>query len=101
MNQESDNIPEDIILKLKSDFKNQEDFNQAISFIEFVKQDELNVGWIQLSRAIILIANGNLKEIKSIIDSNYYGDPRDVIMQMMSLTENTNYYGQTPFKVSK
>jgi len=92
-------IPEDIILRLKQDLVNKEDFKESLRIINYVRQDVLNVDWAQLSRAIILIADGDINVMKKIIESNYYGDPRDVIMEMMSIPRNTSDHGITPFKI--
>lgn len=101
MNKRTSEIPEDIIQRLKHDFENKEEFEKAIGLINLVKQDTLNVGWLQLSRAIILIADGNLDKMRELIESDYHGDPRDVIMDMMGLPDNTNDHGMTPFKRTK
>lgn len=91
-------IPKDIILKLKQDFKNDNEYDEALKLILHIRQENLNVGWVQLSRSIILIADGNIRKLKQIIESGYYGDPRDVIMEMMQIPGNTNDHGLTPFE---
>ena len=101
MKEETKEIPKDIILRLKHDFDNEVEYQEALDMLNQVKHDVLNVGWIQLSRAIILIADGNINKMKEIIESGYDGDPRDVIMNMMGLPNNTNDHGMTPFVTNK
>jgi hypothetical protein len=94
-------IPKDIIAKLKHDFKSEKEQAQAIKIVQHIKNDTLNVGWIQLSRAVIILSAGDLEKMKAIVESNYYEDPRDVIMKMMALPNNTNNYGNTPFTIEQ
>lgn len=101
MKEAHNEIPEDIILRLNHDFDNEDELKEAHQMINHIRQGVLNVGWVQLSRAIILLSDGNINEMKKIIESNYYGDPRDVIMAMMSIPGNSNNHGMTPFKVKK
>lgn len=97
MKGETKDIPEDIILKIRNDFKGEKEIEQAMELIHHVRTDVLNVGWVQLSRAILLLAEGKVSEMRKIIDSRYYGDPRDVIMAMMAIPGNSNKYGLTEF----
>lgn len=96
--QSENEIPADIIAKLKKDYPKEEDYKQAMAVVNHIKEDVLNVGWEQLSRAIILIANGELSKMKEIVDRGYYGDPRDVIMAMMSIPGHENNHGSTPLE---
>ena len=90
-------IPEDILHQLRKDFKAPADYQRALELIQQVSREPLNVGWVQLSRALILISAGDVQKMKSIIDSGFYGDPRDVILQMMALPGHRNDHGMTPF----
>lgn len=101
MTENKKQIPKDIILRLKHDFEIETEYQEALRMIDYVRQDTLNVGWVQLSRAILLIADGNLNKMKRIIASDYYGDPRDLIMRMMGIPGNTNNYGLNPFETKK
>lgn len=94
-------VPEDINQRLKRDFENELEYNQACVIVNQIKNDEINVGWVQLSRAVILIANGDLEKMNDIVQKGYYGDPRDVIMEMMGIPGNTNNYGMTPFEAEQ
>ena len=98
MEESTTGIPTDILRKLEADYVFSNDFKTALEIIAFIRQDTLNVGWIQLSRAVILIANGDIKKMKEIVDSRYHGDPRDVLMESMGLSNNTNNYGLIPFE---
>jgi hypothetical protein len=92
-----DQLPEDILFRLKKDFTNEADFDEALRIIHCVKNDNLNVGWVQLSRGMILLAEGNLHELKDMFESRYYGDPRDLLMGVVAKFGTTNFYGMTPF----
>ncbi len=66
--------------------------------IKIVNEANLNVGNIQLIRSILIIADIDKNKIRSMINSDYYGDPRDVIMEAMNIPGNSNDYGKTLFK---
>lgn len=91
-------IPIDILLRIKSDFQSLCEYNQALSLINHVRLDNLNVGWEQLSRSLLILADGDIYKLKNIVENNYGGDPRDVIMDMMNKPNSNNDFGMTPFK---
>ena len=102
-------IPNDIVNRLKKDYPNPNDsmgkssiiwktsgfkrklmpsffvrkMQDALDVVNHVKNDTLNVGWIQLVRSMIILAEGDIKAFKNIKRNGYMGDPRDVIMTMM------------------
>lgn len=90
-------IRERVKLKWNSDKDRQDVFNM----LSEVLNDNFNVGKDQLIRSILIIADNNKSKIRSIIDSNYYGDPRDVIMKAMGIEGNNNDHGLSPFQNSK
>jgi len=53
---------------------------EVLSLLDSIKKENINVGVLQLQRAILIIAKGDINVIKEIIDQNFYNDPRDVIM---------------------
>ena len=85
-------LPEDIILKIDELFPADEDNSNAKKLIGQIYTSTLNVGQDQLTRSILYISNGNISEIKRIIDSNFYGDPRDVIMDAEHRAGNPGHY---------
>jgi hypothetical protein len=84
-------MPKDILDKMKTDFK-------SIDEIEYIKNKlfslysiNLNVGAEQLMRSILVIANGKIDLFNKIFDTDFYNDPRDVIMEAMSINDKINY----------
>ena len=95
MNQETD-IPEDILRRWANHFSGQ-DYDQALAYIELIKNDHIPVGWIQLSRAVIIVAEKDISKMKSIIESLYWGDPRDVLVGSSTYPGQDGNYGRYPF----
>jgi len=91
-------LPPDIIKKVKQLFPNPEESDKVLKILRPIKEEGLNVGADQLIRSILIIAEGDMEKIKKIIDSHYYGDPRDVIMEAMQKDGNNNDHGMTPFQ---
>ena len=94
---EKQKIPSDIIKRINDKFSNEKERNEVKKIIIEIKNESINVGHDQLIRSILLIADDNVDIIKEIMISNYYGDPRDVILKAMSIPGNTNDHGLTPF----
>jgi hypothetical protein len=74
-------IPKDILSKIDELFPEKEDHLTAKNLIEDIRESTTNVGYPQLIRSILTLSDGNLSVIRKIVDSDYYGDPRDVIMR--------------------
>lgn len=92
-------LPKDIFNQLKKDFQNDQDFKEVEMMLHGVQEDDrLNVGSAQLIRSILIIAKGDKAKIREIIESTYYGDPRDVIMMGMGVSDNQSNYGIDPFE---
>ena len=91
-------IPNAIVNRLKKDYPNPNDYEDALDVVNHVKNDTLNVGWIQLVRSMIILAEGDIKAFKNIKRNGYMGDPRDVIMTMMGKPNSNNDHGLTPFQ---
>jgi len=67
---------------------------EVLSLLNCIKKENINVGVLQLQRAILKIAKGDINMIKEIIDQNFYNDPRDVIM--MAIEKGLNNSGMSP-----
>jgi len=61
---------------------------EVLSLLNCIKKENINVGVLQLQRAILKIAKGDINMIKEIIDQNFYNDPRDVIMMAIENCKN-------------
>lgn len=57
-----------------------------------IKKADITVGADQLARSILAVAEGNITELKKIFDTNYLGNPRDVIMAAVAKTKNMSYF---------
>lgn len=90
-------LPIDIRERVKQDFGHDAEVQKMI---DFVRKDNLNVGVDQLLRSILIIAKGDKNKLKEIIDTRYHGDPRDVIMMGMGVSDHKSNYGMKPFDES-
>jgi len=59
---------------------------------------KLTVGPQQLARSNLTIAQGDRFELEQIFESGFRGDPRDVIMAAMAISEDRAAYGSKPFR---
>lgn len=89
---------DDIEMRINQKFPNPTDKKEVMKMMDEIGRDSFMVGKDQLIRSILIIANKDKNKIRQIIDSNYYGDGRDVIMEAMGTPGNTNDHGMTPFK---
>jgi len=71
-----------------------EQHDEVTTLLNSIKKENINVGVTQLQRAVVTIARGDINMIKEIIDSNFYNDPRDVIM--MAIEKGLNNSGMWP-----
>jgi hypothetical protein len=90
-------LPEDIKLKIREFYKDPDDITEVEKLLLGLWSMPLNVGPEQLARSILIIAEGNLSEIKKIIGSDFYGDPRDVIVNAGNKIGNSKNYFIDPF----
>lgn len=92
-------LPLDIKNRVISKWPNENDHSIVFKMLNEIGNNRFNVGTDQLIRSILIIADDDKLKIKKIIDQNYYGDPRDVIMEAMGVEGNTNDHGTSPFEV--
>jgi hypothetical protein len=91
-------LPEDILQRIHKDFPVVTDRNEILHLFECVEQADINVGIEQLQRSILVIAAGDVREIKQIFKTTFYGDPRDVIMIAEAKVGYPGSYGSLPFQ---
>jgi hypothetical protein len=60
--------------------------------VENIRYTTANIGYAQLIRSILILSEGRLSAIRKIIDSDYYGDPWDVIMKAEQKLGNPGHY---------
>lgn len=58
----------------------------------------LTVGPQQLARSILIVAGGDRSGLEQQFESGFRGDPRDVIMVAMAISEGQAAYGTKPFR---
>ena len=85
-------IPKDILVKIDELFPDIWDNEAAKNLVEEIKQATANVGFAQLIRSILFLSEGNLSLIRKIIQSDFYGDPREVIMKAEGKLGNPGHY---------
>jgi hypothetical protein len=91
-------MPIDIINKIHELFPASNDQLQVKELIGQVYRSSLNVGADQLARAILVLSDGQIDKIKNIIACDFYGDPRDVIMEADAKLGNPGHYFIHAFK---
>ena len=91
-------LPIDIENKIKLLYSDSKDRESATKLLRSLWHTSLNVGEEQLARSILTIAGSDIHVIKKIFDSNFFGDPRDVIMEAEKKTGNPGHYFIKPFE---
>jgi hypothetical protein len=85
-------LPADIEAKINLlfiDLKERETVKQLMSDLW---SKPLNVGPDQLTRSILILSEGRISEVEKIFHSNFYDDPRDVIMMAEQKSGNPGHY---------
>jgi hypothetical protein len=85
-------IPQDILLKIDELFPKHEDNIATENLIEEIWQTTINVGHPQLVRSILPLSEGDLVIIRKIVDSDFDGDPRDLIMRAEQKLGNPGHF---------
>ncbi|MEL7532449.1 MAG: hypothetical protein AAFN10_14110 [Bacteroidota bacterium] len=91
-----ESLPIDIQQKITQDFGQDAEVQEMVEFV--LNDKAINVGVNQLMRSILIVAKGDKTKMKAIIDSRYHGDPRDLIMLAMGLSDQQSNYGMQPFE---
>ncbi|MFN0257778.1 hypothetical protein [Pedobacter ureilyticus] len=73
-------LPEDVKNKVTQLFNDATKRERVKELLLTLWTVPLNVGPDQLARSILILSEGKLEEIEAIFASNFYGDPRDVIV---------------------
>ena len=73
-------FPDDIENKIEQLFPGSTDRQEVEKLLLTLWTTSLNMGADQLARGILILSDGQLFEIKKIFASDFYGDPKDVIM---------------------
>ena len=90
-------LPPDIRAQLERQFPGESDRTIAMQRLASLWHTELNVGPGQLARGILILAGSDRQVLEDLFDSNFWGDPRDVLVAANERNPDC-YYGNTPFK---
>lgn len=91
-------LAEDILQRIHKDFPMATDRDEVIHLFHTICQDYINVGVEQLQRSILVIAAGDAREVKQLFETNFYGDPRDLVMIAQAKMGYPGTYGSFPFQ---
>ena len=90
-------LPTDIKNKIGQTFKSPIERQEVEQLLLTLWTMPLNVGKDQLARSILIIADGNIIELKKIFATHFSADPRDIIMQAEIKIGNPGHYFIRPF----
>ncbi len=90
-------LPEDIANKIKQLFPGEIDRASVQKQLLTLWTRHLNVGADQLARSILMLAVDDLTKFEEIFASNFYGDPRDVIVNAAIKNGQAGHYFTQPF----
>jgi hypothetical protein len=90
-------LPTDIKNRIDKLFPSAADRQEVERLLISLWTKSLNVGEEQLARSILVLSDGKVSEVKNIFNSNFMGDPRDVIMSAEAKVDNSGHYFVDPF----
>lgn len=85
------NIDKDIIEKINKELPRDVEKSLLINLVNQVYEMELTVGHNQLVRCMLELSNFQPRKFKLIMDSNFKGDPRDIILEANMKFKYLNY----------
>jgi len=91
-------LASDVRARIDRDFRDSADRMAVRARLRSLWDMSLTVGPQQLARSILIIAAGDRSELEQLFDSGFRGDPRDVIMAAMAVSEGQAGYGSKPFR---
>jgi len=84
-------IPKDIINEIIRETSSTEEANRLITLCNSVYEKNINVGYEQLIRAMLIVSNFDVNAFGKILNKGFFGDPRDVLMMAHSKKPSINY----------
>ncbi|MBA3050918.1 MAG: hypothetical protein KKE42_12540 [Alphaproteobacteria bacterium] len=88
----------DVRARIDRDFRDPADRKAVRARLRSLWDMNLTVGPQQLARSILIVAGGDRSELEQLFESGFRGDPRDVIMVAMAISEGQAAYGTKPFR---
>ncbi|HIP34207.1 MAG TPA: hypothetical protein EYG89_05765 [Bacteroidia bacterium] len=83
-------LPKDIKNKILKKATSPKNAKQLIALCEQIYKRSINVGYEQLIRSILVLSDFKIKKFYQIT-IDFYGDPRDVILQANAKDKTLNY----------
>ena len=90
-------LPQDIVARIRADFPVKATRASVEASLERLQDETLNVGPLQLARAILVIADGDYSEFLEL-RRTFRGDPRDVLMEANAVRGDRRYWFTEPFE---
>ena len=90
-------LPSDIQDRINQLFPLMAERQEAERLLLSLWTRRLNVGSDQLARSILVLSDGDISVIQQIFNSNFTGDPRDVIVSAEYKKGNLGNYFADPF----
>ena len=84
-------IAKDIVDEIESKLLGDQRTQELLKLCEDIYQRNFNVGHDQLLRSMLMVSKFDAEKFKEIIDSNFLGDPRDVLVSAQTQNESINY----------
>ncbi len=84
-------LPRDIEQELRRQFPSRRKYNKVKQRLESLYLTRLTVGAEQLARSILILANGEAGTVEEIFESNFHGDPRDILVSATEADGSSNY----------
>lgn len=94
-----ENLPYDIIEKIKNDFKD-EDWDLIFNEVKEIINDSIDVDYIHFLRCYITICEGNRYKFLNLRKMRYLGDPQNVFLLANNLNPKSDS-GRIPFKINE
>lgn len=86
-------LPKDISQRIEQTFSSLVEREYVTSQLNSLWAMDLNVGADQLARCILILTDGKFEIFREIFNTNFYGDPRDLIMNAMEKSGNKTHWG--------
>ena len=84
-------IAKDIVDEIESKLLGDQRTQELLKLCKDIYQRNFNVGHDQLLRSMLMVSKFDAEKFKEIIDSNFLGDPRDVLVSAQTQNESINY----------
>jgi len=94
----SENVPQDILDRIVKDYGYFSEASESQDLIELLHERSLNVGCSQYSRAVLVLARGDIEKLREL--AAIPEDPRDILIQATKVSTDTGNCFAMPFRDS-